>query len=491
MKIKSFLILFFSTIYSISYSQVQLGEDILGDAIGDNFGEAMAMSNDGTHIVIGSRYKDGTLMNSGVTRVYKYENEDWIQIGQDIYGEAQNDFSGTSVSISSNGDKIAIGATHNDGTREDSGHVRIYQFIGSTWIQIGHDIDGEAAGDHFGIEVSLSPTGDRIAIGADFNDGSAFNGGHVRVYENIDDEWIQIGQDIDGTYSNGWIGKSLSLSSNGNRIAINSPTNLGAGGNGFVQVYEFNGSNWIQIGANISDLNYAFGYSVSLSSDGNTIIIGTINGGSPDVSYVRAYEFNGQNWIQKGSKLGEEFYNGRFGDSVSISNDGTVIAIGDSRNDGNGFTSGNVQVFRFDNEVNDWIQIGIDIDGSNSYDYCGVKVSLSGTGNRVALGAKFHDGNGISNSGQVRVYDFTEFLLSTNDYEGTNLSVYPNPVSEVLIVKSKMQITRMVLYDLFGKIVATTFNDNKINCSNLNNQMYILKITDNNNNHTFKKIMKR
>ena len=54
-----------------------------------------------------------------------------------------------------------------------------------------------------------------------------------------------------------------------------------------------------------------------------------------------------------------------------------------------------------------------------------------------------------------------------------------------------MQITRMVLYDLFGKIVATTFNDNKINCSNLNNQMYILKITDNNNNHTFKKIMKR
>ena len=51
----------------------------------------------------------------------------------------------TSVSLSSDGSVVAIGAPYgNDENGQGSGHVRIYQNISGTWTQIGDDIDGEA-----------------------------------------------------------------------------------------------------------------------------------------------------------------------------------------------------------------------------------------------------------------------------------------------------------------------------------------------------------
>ena len=68
----------------------------------------------------------------------------WTQIGSDIDGEAYNDRSGHSVSLSSDGSVVAIGAFANDGNGTNSGHVRIYENNNGTWTQIGSDIDGES-----------------------------------------------------------------------------------------------------------------------------------------------------------------------------------------------------------------------------------------------------------------------------------------------------------------------------------------------------------
>ena len=68
----------------------------------------------------------------------------WSQVGADIDGEAADDWSG-SVSISADGTRVAIGAERNDGTGTDAGHVRVYAESGGTWTQVGADIDGEAA----------------------------------------------------------------------------------------------------------------------------------------------------------------------------------------------------------------------------------------------------------------------------------------------------------------------------------------------------------
>ena len=86
--------------------------------------------------------------------------------------------------------------------------VVIYVFTamnGSTWTQVGVDIDGEAAGDVAGGSVSLSSDGSRVAIGSTGNDGSFTSAGHVRVYSlggyqyawNVDGN----GTPSDGSYS--------------------------------------------------------------------------------------------------------------------------------------------------------------------------------------------------------------------------------------------------------------------------------------------------
>ncbi|SVD48859.1 uncharacterized protein METZ01_LOCUS401713, partial [marine metagenome] len=61
-------------------------------------------------------------------------------------------------------------------------HVRVYEYSNSSWTQFGGDMDGEAAGDYSGYSVSMDSDGDRVAIGAYYNDGTGSDAGHVRVY---------------------------------------------------------------------------------------------------------------------------------------------------------------------------------------------------------------------------------------------------------------------------------------------------------------------
>ena len=86
-----------------------------------------------------------------------------------------------SVSLSSDGTTVAIGATGNDGNGNNAGHVRIYEYSSGSWTQLGADIDGEAADDNSGMSVSLSSDGTTVAIGATGNDGNGNDAGHLRV----------------------------------------------------------------------------------------------------------------------------------------------------------------------------------------------------------------------------------------------------------------------------------------------------------------------
>ena len=61
---------------------------------------------------------------------------------------------------------------YNDGGGSNSGHVRIYENNNGTWTQIGSDIDGEGNSDYFGWSVSLSDDGSVVAIGGIYDDGA-------------------------------------------------------------------------------------------------------------------------------------------------------------------------------------------------------------------------------------------------------------------------------------------------------------------------------
>ena len=230
MKNKSFLIVLNTMLLILTsrvFAQTQLGSDIDGEAANDYSGYSVSMDSDGDRVAIGAYRNDGTGTSAGHVRVYQYSNSSWSQLGSDIDGEAAGDNFGYSVSMNSAGDRVAIGAHLNGGTASQAGHVRVYEWNGSSWNKLGSDIDGEAAGDRSGTSVSINSAGDRVAIGAIYNDGTASNAGHVRVYEYSSGSWSQLGSDIDGEASRDRSGRSVSINSAGDRVAIGAYYNDG------------------------------------------------------------------------------------------------------------------------------------------------------------------------------------------------------------------------------------------------------------------------
>jgi len=390
-------------------AQTQLGSDIDGEAASNFFGQSVSISSNGNRMAIGAINNNGNGNQSGHVRLFEWDGTLWNQVGMDIDGEAAQDHFGASVSLSANGNRVAIGAADNDGNGTRSGHVRMYEWSGASWNQVGNDIDGEAANDYSGEAISLSTDGNRVAIGAAGNDGNGnLSGGHVRLFDWDGISWNQVGNDIDGEDASDHSGSSVSLSSNGNRVAIGARYADGINGvnSGHVRFYDWNGSVWTQVGSDIDGKTASdyLGWSVSLSASGNRAAIGApaYDGIGSNSGQVSLYEWTGSTWNQVGNDMNGEGTNDKFGETVSLSANGNQMAIGSQNNDGNGNNSGHVRLFDW-NGIS-WNQIGSDIDGESAFDHFGISVSLSANGDRVAIGAPANAGNGPY-SGHVRVFD--------------------------------------------------------------------------------------
>jgi len=369
----------------------QMGKGIDGEGPYDRSGWSVSLSENGEIVAIGAYGNDGNGDDSGHVRIFKYDPYEflWGQIGADIDGEAEGDESGSSVSLSGNGEIVAIGAEKNDGNGIYSGHVRVFKWNKSNflWDQMGDDIDGEAKGDYAGSSVSLSSNGQVVAIGAMFNDGTYGEKawiGHVRIFRwnNSGLQWDQMGADIDGEIIWDSSGESVSLSSNGEIVAIGAPTNDGNGGsNGHVRIFKWNASKllWVQMGADIDGeasgsrpTGDYFGESVSLSSNGEIVAIGApYNDGNGDNSgHVRIFKWNNSrfHWDQMGAAIHGEANGDNFGSSVSLSGNGEIVAVGAPDNDGNGWDYGHVRIFKWNNSRLLWEQMGEDIYGETRND---------------------------------------------------------------------------------------------------------------------------
>ena len=273
------------------------------------------------------------------------------QIGQDIDGENLFDYSGNedtsevgSLSISADGSIVAIGARGNDGTNgENSGHVRIYQNNSGTWQQIGSDINGQQPyndqggfGVRSGISVSLSDNGNVVAIGGNgWQDYDGDTHGELRLFENNDGNWQQLGETISRKTSS--LGQRCSLSGDGSVLAVSE-------WGGSVEIYERNGNSWTKTKEFTG--SSGFGYSISLSEDGNVIAIGALYADS-ERGAVHVYKKNSNNWDTVGQINGEASGD-RSGSSVRVSDDGTNIAIGAPWNDGGGNKAGQVRVYKIE-----------------------------------------------------------------------------------------------------------------------------------------------
>jgi hypothetical protein len=179
---------------------------------------------------------------------------------------------------------------------------------------------------------------------------------------------------------------------------------------GVVIVYEYNanaasGSQWQQLGDLIEteaagDGKYA---SISLSGNGTTLAIGSpshLSSGHEDSGLVRVYSWSPASdiWVRPGTDIeGTGSGEGRlFGASVSLSHDGSRLAIGCP---GRSL----VQVFEYTSYPVFWSQIGGDIESGSGSGF-GNSVSLSGDGTRLAVGQPYQSDLTLQSTGNVKVY---------------------------------------------------------------------------------------
>ena len=346
------------------------------------------------------------------------------QLGGDIAGEREGDASGYRVAINYEGTRIAVGAPYNlrglSGNENGFGHVRAFEYeqATSSWKQMGRDINGEGPADESGRGVSLSADGMILAIGAPWNEGSApdtrFGSGHVRVYEfKGGQDWVQMGTDIDGEGEDDAFGRIVSLSSDGRRLAVGAPFNDGTTQRaGHVRVFDFKGTDWVKVGSDIDGQSAMdeSGWAVSLSGDGTTVAIGawlkhddSTPAGYSGSTRVFKYDTSLGDWKQMGDGIVGRARDDKTGASVSISEDGTRIAVGAPRNDATGENAGSVSVWEF--AGTQWVQMGQYMNGEALLDESGWTVSLSSNGLRVAIGAPINNGQSIK-TGHVRIYEY-------------------------------------------------------------------------------------
>lgn len=332
---------------------------------------------------------------------------------------AASDFFGISTSLNDTATILAVGAQGwEGGALTNQGGVYIYDWSGSAWVQRGSVLapSDSAAGDSFGISVSLNGAGTVLAVGAHTRSASSATQGGVYIFDWSGATWVQRGGVIlaaDGAASDNF-GTSVALSGDASILAVGAQAWEGSfTDQGGVYIYDWSGAAWIQRGTVLTALDAAasdfYGRGVALNGAGTILAVGAVvwEGTFTDQGGVYIYDWSGSAWVQRGSVLtaADAALNDQFGTSLSFDVNGTVLAVGAPLWEGTFTDQGGIYIFDWSGTV--WIQRGSvltasDAAASNSY---GASVSLSSDATTFTVGASLRGGS-FANQGGVYVYDY-------------------------------------------------------------------------------------
>jgi hypothetical protein len=418
---------------------------------------------------------DNSTMNAGAVYVYTRSGTGWTQ---QAYVKPSNPHRnahfGTVVALSDDGNTLAVGAVWESGaatgingnqkdlTIPQAGAVYVFVRTGGRWVQQAYvkasntgnrgegDLPGE--GDQFGFSLALSGDGNTLAVGAPSEDSSTtgvngnqadegFNSaGAVYVYTRAGTAWTQQAYLKADAHTNTGLGDqfgfSVALSENGQTLAvgvydesgsgrtINAPINRERGGSGAVYIWTRSGATWMKQ-AYLKTWNAeggdSWGSVVSLSSDGSTLAIGSLDedclcGGvhtnpeigvgdqKADLSSGGAAVFvrNGTTWSQqayiKASNPGQDDW---FGVRLALSGDGNSLVVAAPNEDSNGrgvnaaINDGAGEsgaAYLFTRRGGTWTQQAyIKASNSDAYDEFGNSVAFSRDGRMFVVGARGED----------------------------------------------------------------------------------------------------
>ena len=325
---------------------------IYGKNDNDEFGSAIAISDDGRRLVIGSRSEAS---QSGAARVFSFSESSYSQLGDTIIGTIESGRTGWSVAISGDGSTVAIGSPK--GGSEGGGSVLIYQYNGAAWVTIGSEIAGSTSEASVGYSVSLNSDGSILAVGnpkAQNRDGF-LNAGKVATYAFIDDEWELAGE-VFGQSSEDVEGTSIALSPNGEFLVTGSKGRNGDDGSiesaGACQLYQnLSGRRWRSRNTLMGQSeDEHLGSWVTISRDASVFACGGINGVLQGLTYGVVRTWNRRTSIESAIwPRSENPEQSAFGYSLSFSPIGLAIGAPEFSGGDGGSLTGVVEIFSYNN----------------------------------------------------------------------------------------------------------------------------------------------
>ncbi len=368
-----------------------VGEVLAHTQLGSNIGftgslSPISLSGDGQRLAVGGQ------------KVFDWSGSNWQQLGADIVVNS----AGATLSV--DGRRIAIieAVQHQSGWR---GSAKVFEWSGSAWQQLGNTIEGTIEQDGWELRtsssLSLSADGNRLALSTRSFDSNGNISVFVqtRVFEWSGAAWLQLGAAVDiGMQAESTA--SLSLSGSGGRLAVGNIWGEHQVGvhTGRLQVFEWSGSVWQQLGATLYGDRYfdQFGRQVDLSTDGQRVaVLSTIPAPAGEIfpaGEAQVFEWTGSSWQQLGAPVlsvrnpwvpSSDYYEWF---SVSLDAMGTRMALGATAY-GSAAWLGDVSIFELMNGT--WRKLGADLRGSWGGKF-GDSVSLSADGSRVAATGTYH-----------------------------------------------------------------------------------------------------
>ncbi|MCK9516973.1 MAG: FG-GAP repeat protein [Ottowia sp.] len=321
----------------------------------DWFGYSVAISADGSTVLIGSRLDDDKGFNSGSAYVFTRSGSTWTQQAKLIASDgAANDYFGSSVTISADGNTAIVGAYQDDDLGSASGSAYVFTRTGSTWTEQAKLLASDgAASDYFGISLAISGDGNTAIVGAYGDDDLGSNSGSAYVFTRTGSTWTQQAKltASDGDASDTF-GSSVTISADGNTAIVGAyqDDDLGSA-SGSAYVFTRTGSTWTQqakLTASDGAASDVFGYSVAISSDGNIAIVGAYGDDDLGTDSGSAYIFtrSGVTWTEQAKLTASDgAADDNFGNSVAISGDGNIAIVGAYMDDDKGSASGSAYIF--------------------------------------------------------------------------------------------------------------------------------------------------
>jgi hypothetical protein len=346
-------------------------------------GTSVFLSSDGNTAIVGG-YSDNNF--AGASWVFAQSGGVWTQQGTRLVGAGAvgNSYQGIVVSLSSDGNTAIVGGYGDNG---GAGAAWIFARTAGVWTQRGAKLLGTGAvgSPSQGRAVSLSGDGNTAIVGGSGDNGNA---GAAWIFIRSGGVWTQQGTKLVGTgaVGAGYQAYSASLSYDGNTAIVGGIAD--SGNTGAAWVFTRTGGVWTQqgkklVGTGAVGSSYQ-GVAVSLSSDGNTALVGGhLDNGSAGATWV--FTRSGGVWTQQGTKLVGTGSVGAAsqGCSVSLSADGNTAIVGGYADNG---YAGAAWVFTRSGGV--WTQQGTKrvATGAVGAANQGYSVALSGEGKTAIVG---------------------------------------------------------------------------------------------------------